>query len=240
VVGRYRNGGDVDLRIAGDINGEAMTHVYPNQVLAEAGGEPFVARLWATRKIGALIQQIRRTGADPELVEAVVELSLQYGIVSPYTSYLVLEPGAGPEMPISQARAQSLAAPRDAAMQAGAAAMESAAAAPASGAAAVVASEARASLESAERVDEQSQVRFVAGKSFVQRGWVEGVEGQPMALWVDTGYSAESEPEIVEFGSERYFALAQDDNVAQWLSISPELILVLDNGTQVRITTVAP
>lgn len=237
VVGRYRNGGDVDVRIAGDINGVETTYVYPSQVLAEAGGEPFVARLWATRKIGALLEQIRRNGADKELVDAVIDLSLEYGIVSPYTSYLVLEPGAGPEMPISQDSAMALPAPRDQAAAAGGAALSSAAAAPASGEAAVAASEARASLETAQTVVEQQQVRFVGGKTFVQRGWVEGAEGEPVALWVDTAYTAESEPEVVPFGSDRYFELAQDDTVAQWLSVSPEMILVLDDGGEVRITT---
>ena len=240
VVGRYRDGGDVDLRIEGDINGEDITYVYPNQVLAEAGGEPFVARLWATRKIGALLEQIRRTGADQELVDAVIDLSLEYGIVSPYTSYLVLEPGVGPQMPISQEGAMALPAPRDQAYMAGGAAMESAAAAPASGQAAVVASEARASLESAKTVAEQEQVRYVGGKAFVQRGWVEGEGGVPVALWVDTAYDAETEPEVVPFGSDRYFELAQDDLVAQWLSVSSEMIIVLAGAEQVRITTVAP
>ncbi len=50
VVGRYRNGGATDVRIAGDINGAETTFVYPDQSLVNAGGEPFVARLWATRQ----------------------------------------------------------------------------------------------------------------------------------------------------------------------------------------------
>jgi Ca-activated chloride channel family protein len=51
-----------------------------------------VARLWATRKIGHLLAEIRRNGPDSELIEAITGLSLRYGVVTPYTSYLVLEP----------------------------------------------------------------------------------------------------------------------------------------------------
>ncbi len=235
VVGRYRNGGEVGLRITGDINGEEVTYTYPNQILAEAGGEPFVARLWATRKIGALLEQIRRTGADKELVDAVIDLSLEFGIVSPYTSYLVLEPGAANEV-MDVAAVASLRAPRDLAFDAGSASMESAAAAPASGAAAVMASEARSSMAAAQTVVEQNQVRFVGGKTFVQRGWVESAEGRPAQLWVDTAYVADEPVETIPFASERYFELAQDDVVAQWLSLSSELIIVLEDGAQVRIT----
>ena len=39
------------------------------------------------------------------------------------------------------------------------------------------------------------------------------------------------------FGSDRFFELAQDDQAAQWLSVSSELILVLEDDEQVRITT---
>ena len=237
VVGRYRNGGEVDIRIAGDVNGEEVTFVYPNQVLAEGGGEPFVARLWATRKVGALLEQIRRNGADKELVDAVIELSLQYGIVSPYTSYLVIEPGAAPNLQTMQDSTGVVSSPRNDAALVGGAAMESAAAAPAAGAAAVMASEARASLERAQTVAEQSQVRFVGGKTFVQRGWVEGAAGRAVPLWVDTAYREEVDVELVAFGSDRFFELAQDDQAAQWLSVSSELILVLEDDEQVRITT---
>ncbi len=184
-----------------------------------------------------MLGQIRREGPQQELIDAVIDLSLEYGVISPYTSYLVLEPGAGPEMPISQADSMQMAAPREAAALAGGASMSNVAAAPASGENAVADSEARASLETAKTVTEQNQVRFVGGKTFVQRGWVEGADGAAIELWVDTAYEADSEPEIVAFGSEDYFNLAADDTVAQWLSVSPELILVLEDGSAVRIRT---
>ena len=55
------------------------------------GGSDFLPRLWATRKIGYLLNQIRLHGENEELVDAVIDLSLEHGIVTPYTSYLITE-----------------------------------------------------------------------------------------------------------------------------------------------------
>jgi Ca-activated chloride channel family protein len=49
-------------------------------------------RLWATRKIGYLLNQVRLNGPDAETIDQIVRLSIRYGIVTPYTSYLVTEP----------------------------------------------------------------------------------------------------------------------------------------------------
>lgn len=238
VVGRYRNGGPVELEITGNVNGEPITYVYPGEVLEERGGEPFIARLWATRKIGALLAQIRREGYNQELVDAVIELSLEYGIVSPFTSYLVLEPGMGSAEPLVMEAPAALSAPslrRDAA-PAAAAAAEELAAAPAAGEGAVAAAEARSDLQSAQTVAEAEQVRYLEGKSFVRRGWVNDADGNPVEFWVDTAVEEGVTPEVVEFASERYFELVEDDTVARWLSLSPEMIVVIEGDT-IRITT---
>ena len=50
-----------------------------------------IPRLWATRKIGYLLNQIRLNGPDEETIDQIVRLSIRYGIVTPYTSYLVTE-----------------------------------------------------------------------------------------------------------------------------------------------------
>ncbi|HIC96385.1 TPA: hypothetical protein EYP12_07165 [Candidatus Bipolaricaulota bacterium] len=52
----------------------------------------FLPRIWAARKIGYLLEQIRLYGEDQELVGTVKQLATKYGIATPYTSYF-----AGPE-----------------------------------------------------------------------------------------------------------------------------------------------
>ncbi|MEK6588070.1 MAG: VWA domain-containing protein, partial [Chloroflexota bacterium] len=94
LVGRYRQAGDVTIRLTGDVNGEVQTFRYDDQSFRSSGGPEFLPRLWATRKIGALLNQIRLQGPDEEIVDQIVRLSIRYGIVTPYTSYLVTEPQA--------------------------------------------------------------------------------------------------------------------------------------------------
>lgn len=52
----------------------------------------FIPRLWASRKIGFLSQQLRLHGPNEELVEEIRKTALRYGLLSEFTSYLVQEP----------------------------------------------------------------------------------------------------------------------------------------------------
>jgi Ca-activated chloride channel family protein len=66
----------------------------------------FVENLWARRKVGFLLDQIRLNGEQKELMDEMLALAKKYGIATPYTSYLVvpdapmpvvgLPPGQGP------------------------------------------------------------------------------------------------------------------------------------------------
>ncbi len=51
----------------------------------------FVPRLWATRRVGWLLDEIRMHGESGELKDEVTQLARRYGIVTPYTAYLILE-----------------------------------------------------------------------------------------------------------------------------------------------------
>ncbi len=93
IVGRYRQGmDDVTITVSGKVNSEPTEFTYEGfDVRDNAGGEPFVARLWATRRIGDLLNTIRLNGESEELVDSVVSLSTRYGIITPYTSFLIDE-----------------------------------------------------------------------------------------------------------------------------------------------------
>ncbi len=55
----------------------------------------FVPRLWATRKIGALLDRVRVEGEAPALVEEISGLGLGYGLVTPYTTLVIAGQEAG-------------------------------------------------------------------------------------------------------------------------------------------------
>ncbi|MFQ5605800.1 MAG: VIT domain-containing protein [bacterium] len=91
VFGRYRATGQVDIKLSGQQNKKLRQFSYPASFANREMEQDFIAKLWANRKVAHLLAQIRFNGENPELVEAVRKLGLEYGIVTPYTSYLVTE-----------------------------------------------------------------------------------------------------------------------------------------------------
>ena len=93
VTGRYLEPGSTSVRLSGFVGTSVETFTYNNVRFRSQGGEDFVPALWATRKIGDLLRALRLEGTNPETVEQIVALATRYGIVTPYTSFLVTEPG---------------------------------------------------------------------------------------------------------------------------------------------------
>lgn len=102
VLGRYVGDRPFRLELAGNSFGREQK--FAINVDPAAGGmkSSFVPRLWATRKIGALIEAVRQAGAeasdpnDPkmkELVDEIVRLSTKFGVLTEYTAFLAVEPG---------------------------------------------------------------------------------------------------------------------------------------------------
>jgi Ca-activated chloride channel family protein len=91
VTGRYSGKGKGDLLLAGLVNGKKVKMEYPVEFLAESDDHDFIPRLWATRRVGFLLDQIRLHGESKELKDEVTTLAKKYGIVTPFTAYLILE-----------------------------------------------------------------------------------------------------------------------------------------------------
>jgi Ca-activated chloride channel homolog len=90
LTGRFKGEGEVKVKLAGKVDGVAAEHVFA----LRAGGtskQPSIPRLWAVRKVGYLLDQIRLNGEQKELKDEIVRLGTKYGIVTPYTSFLVVE-----------------------------------------------------------------------------------------------------------------------------------------------------
>jgi Ca-activated chloride channel family protein len=91
ILGHYEGSGDYAIRLTGEINGKPVEFVYEGTFPKENADNEFIPRIWATRRVGYLLDQIRLKGEDKELKDEVLRLSKEYGIMTPYTSYLVLE-----------------------------------------------------------------------------------------------------------------------------------------------------
>ncbi len=91
VVGRYGEFGGKAARLTGKVGGEAKEIAHDVTFPEKSEENAFLPRLWAIRKVGFLLDEIRLRGENDELRNEVVRLAKLHGIVTPYTSFLVLE-----------------------------------------------------------------------------------------------------------------------------------------------------
>jgi len=228
VFGRYKNHGDVALRLTGNVEGEKKEFVYDATFPESNTANSFLPALWARRKIAYLLDQIRLHGRSDELVDEVVRLSREYGIVTPYTSYLVLPEEArraGVDR-ARQSRWMGLAGPGGGPMPAGAFArateMRTQAATAMPEPSAVQASRDLRALKEAGAAAAESQaaqVRRVAGKTFELRDGV----------WTDRDYEKEMGMLRIKWGSDAYFSVIDAlPQVKDYLTLGEAVIVVID------------
>jgi Ca-activated chloride channel family protein len=223
VIGRYRQGGSGDIVLSGEVNGEVQEFNYPAQVFAKDNRSASdvlaqLPRLWATRKIGYLLNEIRLNGPDQETIDQVVHLSIRYGIVTPYTSYLVTEP-----MPLGAANQEQLSRDTYSKMQflptivSGQAAVEKA----------IGEGELAQADQAPAYSQDQEKVHTVWTRSFVLSD----------GIWMDTTYDPDlMQPMKIAFLSPEYFQLAQSrPDVAAALALGDHIIIVID-GQSYEIT----
>ncbi len=94
IYGRYTGQGKKTIRLTGMANGEKKTYEYELEFpeISEDDRNAFVPRLWAGQKVDFLLNEIRKSETeDKELIEEVAFLAKRYGIVTPFTSFLVVD-----------------------------------------------------------------------------------------------------------------------------------------------------
>ena len=96
VVGRYEKPGNAVIRLRGKVRGEPREIVEEVRLPEQAPENSFLPRLWAVRRVAYLLDQVRMNGETEETRNEVVRLAKEHGIVTPYTSYLILEDEALP------------------------------------------------------------------------------------------------------------------------------------------------
>jgi Ca-activated chloride channel family protein len=227
LIGRYRNPIDLDfvrLQLSGSANGANKSFFYNNlRFPMREDANDFLPRLWATRRVGWLMEQVRSNGEQQELRDEIVDLGTRYGIVTPYTSYLALEPNATvrdvTSLPLNNrglgAGRSTNAPPPAAAKAADARAI--------TGVAAVQQSKRAREQQEVMRVDGESlssAIKTAGGKTFYLR---EGV-------WTDADFKAGAGlPEtVVKFGSDEYYALLkQKPQLATFFALGERVTVIL-------------
>jgi Ca-activated chloride channel family protein len=218
VLGRYRDGRAGELVLSGQVGERSQSYRYTGLGFAKRGGEEFIARLWAQRKIGYLLAQIRLNGPSDEVIAEIIDLSTRYGIVTPYTSFLVEEP----ELALSREGRRELV---QAAQAPGSDAGIGGAAQPRSGAAAVERAVAEKQMAASDQATYGSgspaggQVKHVGDVTFLLRE----------ETWTDTRFDASAmSAEKVVFGSARYFELLRrTPELGRFLALGDRVIVLV-------------
>ncbi len=236
IIGRYRNPIDMNfvrLTLSGKSGGSERKFYYNNLhfALTEEAND-FLPRLWATRRVGWLMEQVRTNGEQRELRDEIVDLGTRYGIVTPYTSYLAVEQNAAvgfTSTPLARtkgfgnARGGSNAPPpppsvADAKAVTGTVAVQQS-------------KKAREQQETmrVEKDDQSGSIRTAGGKTFYLRD----------GIWTDADFrTGMTLPQtVVKFGSDEYFALLkQKPRLAAFFSLGEKVLVILD-GTLYRVDT---
>jgi Ca-activated chloride channel family protein len=220
VLGRYEEDGRARLTLTGRGGEGRRTKSYPVH-FSGGGRNDFIPRLWATRKIGHLIDEIRSRGENRELVTEIVRLSKKYGIITEYTSFLVDAD--------YRASAEDLARPAEERLQeASKVEVGSAAVNLTLGdKKAMQAPRALNSYRDAEGNEHTvSKIVQAAGRTFYEK----------KGIWVDSEFEGKTTPLKIERFSKAYFDLLDSaPEAAKYCAVGDEVIFVI-NGNAVEIS----
>jgi Ca-activated chloride channel homolog len=212
-----------------------------------------IPRLWAARKVSWLLDQVRLKGDNRELLDEIDRLATRYGIVTPYTSYLITEPsmyfdrdarnnqlslgmqaareeesgeGAVNRSKMSQTNqaADNAAAPQVAGQSAGGGYDNSYGAGSANGQEITFTPHTSAPQKGS--ANQNSAVNYVNNQTFVRQDAAE------MVQWIDARFQPDSDTVIqVTAYSDAYFELLDKyPQLADYLSQSDEVTVVIGDG----------
>mgnify|MGYP005841493375 CR=1 FL=1 len=226
LVGRYKQGGAVRVRVQGKVGGEMRKFDFPGQLVQHSPDDShaYLEKLWAMRRVGEIIEEIDLHGKNQELIDELVALSTRHGIITPYTSFLADD----------DAKVEPLATVRRRAGMA----LEALSAE--SGRAGFAQRDFKATLQRAAQAAPSGAggmvLRDIAEDREVQVTTVQQVGAKTFFLrngrWVDSALTPEQERNVqrIERYSDRYFDLLRrySRDVAKYLAIEGEVTVVLD------------
>lgn len=93
IVGRYKKAGHAEVRVDGKVGADKQEFAFPAELAKSSKDDSFafIEKLWATRRVGEIIDELNLKGKNDELVKELVEISTRHRILTPYTSFLADE-----------------------------------------------------------------------------------------------------------------------------------------------------
>jgi Ca-activated chloride channel family protein len=250
--GRFSGDGQAELQVSGTRSGQPVNIRSVIDFHPRDTRYGFIPRLWATRRVGWLLDEIRMHGESKELVDEVTQLAREHGIVTPYTAYLIMEDERRRNVPMgartmreleSDAKARGAVADTLASVSAGSPRQEKAGGRAVENALNIDGLKRSSNEQQAQQgmalgkpgfaganndggyklaQNYSQQVKVVNGRAFFQNG----------QTWSDaTSQTRQNlKRQEVKFNSDEYFALlAKNPSAAPWLSLGNEVDLVLDD-----------
>lgn len=226
LIGRYRNENDLrnqTIHLTGRTGREQRSFSYFNLDFPKRSRDnDFLPRLWASRRVGWLVEQIRVNGEKKELKDEIVSLGTKYGIVTPYTSYLATDGTVQ-----NAVTAQQLGNLPAGTVFGGAIREES-------GRDAVKMSRSQNTLQSNVSVADDAENRDLATQVYVQNSMQNQYVGtknfvQLSNVWTDTDYETnKSLPAVrIQFASDEYFDLvSKESGLARYFALGEEVVVV--------------
>ncbi|MEJ7612892.1 MAG: VIT domain-containing protein [Candidatus Fervidibacter sacchari] len=92
LAGAYAEGGKATVRVTGKVGDKERTFTFNLEFPDRETEHDFVPRIWAARKIGYLLDELATRGRSPELIDEIVRLSKEFGVLTEFTAFLVTEP----------------------------------------------------------------------------------------------------------------------------------------------------
>jgi Ca-activated chloride channel family protein len=203
VAGRYREGTKAAVILEGKRKGNSLK-VRKDFILPDRNVElDFIPLIWARKRVAFLLSEISLHGESKELRDEIVTLGKRYGIVTPYTSYLVREEleAAGGHMPLAAPMADFMGRT--------------------SGKNAVKMEKELKKLGRGIVTDEPNleSIKRIGTKTFILK----------KGTYVDTGYRDGMMVREVTFGSAEYFALLKTHpDHGRYLTAGERIIIVID------------
>jgi Ca-activated chloride channel family protein len=246
LAGRYSGDGEGDLTLDGTLNGQPKRMTQRVKFSTGESGNEFIAQLWALRRVGWLLDEVRLRGESKELRDEVVDLARRYAIVTPYTSYLIVEDEARRGVPVASQTFQFLE--RDKALRSRLTSDFDNLAKTKDGYAGALSARSNSYLKNAEQLAAPQEAAKRESKGAVaataaptggkagfdtmvkqlddaeqQTRWVNGKAfAQNGSNWTDTSVQAQSNAKRnrVQFASKEYFdLLTSKPESAQWLAL---------------------
>jgi Ca-activated chloride channel family protein len=93
VLTRYDGSGSARLRFEGQTSSGPVSWTTRASFPESSRENAYIARLWATQRVGYLTAEKRRNGGSREIDDEIRQLGEKYAIPTEFTSYLVVEPG---------------------------------------------------------------------------------------------------------------------------------------------------